>query len=93
MLFPYNGGAGLFLLDKLCNVLPLVQRQQVVQLHLQLPLTFFISSVLSEIWNCRKQKKPCHLHPIRAALEAGVNILRKSRPANAAIKLAEFIEI
>ena len=99
VLCPYNGGAGLFVLNQLHKVLPQLQPHQVVKLDLhveqdlQLPLTFLISSVLLDVWECRRQKKPCHLHTIRAALEAGVNILRKSRHSKAALKLADLFEI
>ena len=99
VLCPYNGGAGLFLLNQLHKVLPQLQPHQVVKLDLhveqdlKLPLTFLISSVLLDVWECRRQKKPCHLHTIRAALEAGVNILRKSRHSKAALKLADLLEI
>ena len=95
----YNGGAGNFLVDKLHHVLPHVQPHQVVQLDfdveqdLQLPLVFLTSSVLSQVWECRKQKKPCHLFTIRATLEAGVNILRKSRHVKAADRLLSILEI
>ena len=46
-----------------------------------------IASILSEIWDCRKVKKPCPLHSIRATLEAGINILRKSRYQKSASNL------
>ena len=75
MLCSYNEEAGKFLLHP----------QQVVQLDLdveenmKLPLVYIIASVLSQVWDFRKQKKPCKLQSIRAVLEAGVNILRKSR--------------
>ena len=60
----YNGGAGQFLLDKLHHVLPNLLPSQVVLLDLdvdkdkQLPLVYLIAS---QVWECRKQKKPCHL--------------------------------
>jgi hypothetical protein len=94
----YNGGAGHFLLDRLHHVLPHLQPHQVVQLDydvgqdLQLPLVFLTASVLSQVWECRKQKKPCHLFTIRATLEAGVNILRKSRHAKGADRLLAILE-
>ena len=90
----YNGGTGQFLLDKhVLHVLPNLLRSQFVLLDLvdkdkQLPLVYLIASVLSQVWECRKQKKPCHLLSIRAVLEAGVNILRKSRHSKAADELS-----
>ena len=81
---PYNGGASQFLLSKLSVLNPNVLPQQVVHLHLtvddqQLPLMYLSGTILSQIWMCRKEKRPCHLHSIRATLEASINILRKSR--------------
>ena len=85
LLCPYNDGAGQFLLAKLRHHIPNILPQQVPLLDLevdadhQLPLAFLVAAVLSDIWECRKEKKPCHLFSVRAALEAGVNIMRKSR--------------
>ena len=97
LLCPYNDGAGQFLLSKLQEVISNPLPQQVVLLDLdldenhQLPLVFLIASVLSQVWECRKEKKPCHLSTIRATLEAGINILRKSRYQKAAEKLMLLI--
>ena len=94
----YNAEAGQFLLDRLHQVLPDLRPHQVIQLDIdvaqdkQLPLVYLIGSVLSQIWDCRKQKKPCHLASIRAALEAGVNILRKSRHHKAANELCSILD-
>ena len=96
---PYNDNAGQYLLEKLHVYIPNLLPQQVVLLDidvdadLHLPLLFLISSVLSDVWECRKEKKPCHLHSIRAALEAGVNILRKSRHKKAAETITNVLEI
>ena len=85
VLCSYNGGAGQFLLDQLHHILPNLLPRRVDQLDLdvdediQLPLVYLIASVLSQVWDCRMLKKPCHLMSIRAALEAGVNKLRKSQ--------------
>ena len=95
----YNGGAGQFLLDKLHHVLPNLLPSQEVLLDLdndkdnQLPLVYLIASVLSQVWECRKQKKPCHLQSIRAVLEAGVNLLRKSRHSKAADELFYILAV
>ena len=81
MSCPLNGEAGQFLLEQLHQVLPGLLPKQVVLLDsdvdqdLQLPLVYLTASILSQIWECRMQKKPCHLQSIRAVLEAGVNIL------------------
>ena len=96
---PYNDGAGQYLLDVLQPHCPDLVPQQVVLLDLQpeenlrLPVVFLIASVLSQIWLNRSQKKPCHLVSIRANLEAGVNIMRKSRHKEAATKLSNLLNI
>ena len=87
---PYNDGAGNFLLNKLSVHIPNLLPQQVVHLDLnvddqQLPLVFLTASVLSEIWICRKEKKPCHL--------ISINILRKSRFKEAAETLVGLLDI
>ena len=97
LLCPYNDNAGQFLLGKLHQYAPNLSPQQAVLLDfdveadLHLPLVFLLAAVLSDVWECRKQKKPCHLHTIRAALEAGVNILRKSRHKKAAETLTNIL--
>ena len=99
ILCPYNNGAGHFLLDLLHQLIPNLLPQQVVLLDLdvdddhQLPLVYLVSSVLSQIWSCRKEKKPCHLGSIRATLEAGINIMRKSRYWKAANILCDIVNI
>ena len=96
MLCPFNGGAGQFLLRILQDHQPSLLPQQVVLLdldvqgELQLPLVFLTSSILSQVWSCRMEKRPCHLATIRAALEASVNIMRRSRHSRAAEKLCSI---
>ena len=98
LLCPYNDGAGQFLIEKLHHHIPNLVPQQVVLLDFevdgdhQLPLVFLIAAVLSDVWECRKEKKPCHLNAIRAALEAGVNILRKSRHKRAAQTISLILD-
>ena len=99
LLCTYNDGAGQFLLQKLRHHIPNILPQQVVLLDfdvdadLHLPLVFLIAAVLSDVWECRKEKRACHLATIRAALEAGVNILRKSRHNKAAETLALMLDM
>ena len=88
LLCPYNDGAGQYLIAKVLNHIPNLVHQQVTLLDLdlhadhQLPLVFLVAAVLSDVWESRKDKKPCHLHSIRAALEAVINIMRKSKEAS-----------
>ena len=97
LLCPFNAEAGNFLLDVLHQHLPSLLPQQVVLLDLnvnedlQLPLLYITAEVLSQIWLFRREKRPCHLASIRAALEAGINIMRKSRFKEAARKLNNLI--
>ena len=92
----YNDGAGQLLEEKLSELQPELTLNQVTLLDLdvdedlQLPVVFLTASILSEVWKCRKEKKACHLNSIRASLEAGINILRKSRFQEAATKLSEL---
>ena len=95
---PYNGGADQFLMNKLSLHVPNLLPQQVVHLDFkvddqQLPLMYLTGTVLSQIWTCRKEKRPCHLHSIRAALEANINILRKSRHREAAETLMKLLDM
>ena len=97
ILCPFNGEAGQFLLGLLRNHQPGLQPRQVVLLDLdaqgdlQLPLVFLTAFILSQVWACRMDKRPCHLGTIRAALEASVNIMRRSRHGKAAEKLSSLI--
>ena len=96
LLCPYNDGAGQFLLNTLSQHVPNLHPQDVVHLNLntgdkQLPLVYMRATILSQIWSCRIEKKPCLLYSIRATLEAGINILRKSRHSEAADVLSVIL--
>ena len=96
---PYNSSVSSYLLDILKNVLPDVQPEQVILLDLELhpeielPVIYLISCLLSQIWDCRKLKKPSNLVNIRANLEASIQILRKTRHYQAAIILDEMLSL
>ena len=89
--------ANSLILRTIQTILPNAQPSQVVLLQLpveedlRLPITFLISSCLSQVWQSRKLKKPSPLTSIRANLEAGVQILRKSRHWKAALKVEELL--
>ena len=95
----YNDGAGQYLLDKLSHLVPNILPHHVTLLDFdvvvddQLPAVYLIAAILSEVWLCRKEKRPCHLTTIRATMEAGVNIMRKSRHKASAIKLSSILNI
>ena len=93
----FNDGAGQYLLDTLSAFVPNLHPDQVTLLNIdvtedvKLPAVYLIAAILSEVWICRKEKRPCHLNSIRASLEAGINIMRKSRHREAATKLSSII--
>ena len=79
------------------SILPDIQLSQVLLLDFRadceynLPLTFLIGSVLSLIWVSRKNKKTLSALNTRASLEAGIQILRKSRHHESAEKIDELL--
>ena len=93
----FNDGAGQYLLDTLSSFVPNLHPDQVLLLNIdvtedfKLPAVYLIAAILSEVWICRKEKRPCHLNSIRASLEAGINIMRKSRFREAANKLSSIL--
>jgi hypothetical protein len=56
-----------------------------------LPLTFLIGYVLSHILTLRKNKKSLSQLNTRASLEAGIQILRKSRHHESAARIDELL--
>ena len=95
---PSNDGAGQYILNVLSRQMPAVSPRKVILLDFdfvgdKLPVVFFVATVLSDIWRCRIDKKPCRLHLIKANLEAKVNILRKSRHRTAADALMENLKL
>ena len=97
LLCNYNNSAGTFLTDCMKLLSPNLQTEQLLQFNFEipqeqrLPAMYIFSSVLSQIWSCRKSRKVCSMPLIRASLEAGVQILRKSRHEKASIKLEELL--
>ena len=98
LLCPYNDGAGQLLIRKISHHVPNLQPQDIVHLNInpgdkQPPLMYLVGSILSQIWRCRVEKKPCLLYSIRATLEAEINILRRSRHKAAAEQILAILEI
>lgn len=56
----------------------------------KLPVVWVVAQVLGKIWMMRKEKKKPQLFQIRATLEAGIEILRKTR-FKEACKMLELI--
>ena len=97
MLCAYNDGVGKLVTDFLSKFNSNLEPRQVVHLNFEvggnpLPPIFFVSTVLLEVWSCRKEKKPIRLYNIRATLEAKINILRKSRHKAAAEILLDYLQ-
>ena len=96
IICPFNT-SGAFLLTMIQTIIPDVKPNQIVLLQLdvasnqKLLTSYLISSVLSQTWLSRKEKKACNLRSIRANLEAGVQILRKSRHTETAQKIDELL--
>ena len=59
--------------------------------EMQLPVVWTTAQVLGNIWSCRKEKKRPQLFQTRATLEAGVEILRKTRYKEACNKIESMI--
>ena len=96
LLCPYNEASN-YTLGLIQNIIPTVQPSQAVLFDLdispdqQLPVTFILSTCLSLVWKNRRLRKQCSPRIIRAELEAGVQIMRKSRYHDAANKVLETI--
>ena len=94
---PSSNPSASYLLSVIQSILPNVQPVQVVLLDFdvdskdKLPLTFLVASVLSQIWMSRRNRKSLNLHNTRAFLEAGIQILRKSRHHDSVPRIMELL--
>ena len=83
LLCPHVHSASNFLMSSLITLAPEMTPEKVVLLDFDendcLPLVFLVTSILSQVWKSRREKKDINLHNIRANLEASIQILRKSR--------------
>ena len=57
----------------------------------KLPVVWMIAEVLGQIWLCRKEKKKPQLFQTRAVLEAGIEILRRTRFTDECSKIETII--
>ena len=64
-----------------------------IEEDMKLPLVWLLAQTLGHIWSCRKEKKRPQLHQTRAKIEAGIEILRKTRFSDASIKVKTMIQI
>ena len=97
LLCPFNNHAATFLANCMTILAPNLQTENLLQFNFdiqqddRLPAMYLFSSVLSEVWSCRKSRNVCSMPIIRASLEAGVQILRKSRQQKASVKLEQLL--
>ena len=93
----HNRTIGLWLLQQLRKQVPQVDPKHILLLDLnleknmKLPYIWLISNTLSMIWDSRIEKKSIKLPIIRAKLEVGIMLLRKTRYWEAANYLSELL--
>ena len=91
-----NDGVGLLLLRVVRGLLPEVEATTLSRLELQvdpdqeLPLVFFISTVLCSIWTLRQSGQRVQRYLVRSEMEAKINLLRETRHSGIVSKLEEF---
>ena len=93
----HNESTTSFLLRCMRTQTPNLQVDQIfsfnfpLQPEMELPIIYILSSILHQVWTDRSLKKPPSLIIIRARLEAGIQILRKSRHSGAAYLIADIL--
>ena len=96
---PYNDSTGVYLLKCLQIIAPNLAADELfsfnfpMELHLNLPVMYIFSSLLHQVWTCRLSKKTCNQANIRTTMEAGIQIIRKSRYFTAANKIEEILSM
>ena len=82
----YNAGTGQALLTTLVNYVPDITNEKLLYLQFpglteseELPLVFFTSAILLDIWSRRMKKTKITPYDIRATLEARCLLLRETR--------------
>ena len=97
---PYNAGTGHALTTTLQRVLPSLSVDQLLLLQFvglsesqELPLVFFSTAILLEIWNRRLKKVKITLYEIRSTLEARCSLLRETKFQNLHECLGEMIKL
>ena len=93
----YNDSTGIYLLKCLQTIAPNLEASEVfsfnfpMERHLNLPVMYIFSSLLHQVWTCRLSNKTCSQTNIRATMEAGIQIIRKSRLFSAADRIEEIL--
>ena len=91
-----NDDVGLHLLELLRGITPALQPQSLLRLEfhvdpeLELPVGFFISTVLNYLWNLRQSGNRVQKYLVRSQMEAKINLLRETRHSATVVKLEEF---
>ena len=99
VLCPFNNGIGYWIIRCLRSIIPHLQPNQLISLDFGpnvqseevLPVTWLSAKALQEIWMARVKKKKATITTTRAALEAHIMLLRKTRHANAGNILENLI--
>ena len=96
----YNAGTGQALIATLQRVLPSLTSEQLLLLQFvdvtesqELPLVFFSTAFLLEVWNRRVKKGRITLYEIRTTLEAKCSLLRETKFQNVYECLEEVISL
>ena len=97
---PHSNIAGLALLGWVQGAVPDLSPERAVQLQLgddlpqedELAVVYLLALGLKFIWEARISRKQIVLHQMRSELEARINILRKSKHKETAIKMNELLQ-
>ena len=96
----YNNGTGQALITTLQRVLPSLTADQLLLLQFvdltetqELPLVFFSTAFLLEVWNRRVKKGRIGIYDIRSTLEARCSLLRETRYQNCYECLMEIVKL
>merc|ERR1711947_16799 len=96
----YNAGTGQALITTLQRVLPSLTADQLLLLQFvdltetqELPLVFFSTAFLLEVWNRRVKKGRIGIYDIRSTLEARCSLLRETRYQNCYECVMELVKL
>ena len=80
-----NDGVGKNLLELLKGLIPGIEAEAALRLELhvdqdlELPLVWYIATVLHSVWNLRQSGTKVQQYLVRAQLEAKINLLRETK--------------
>ena len=101
VLCPFNNGVGHWIVRCLRNLFPQLQPAQLMTMNFgldpssknALPTSWLSSKALNIVWQARVNKKVTSIAATRAALEAGIMLLRKTRHHTSADILENLISV